>query len=66
MIDCESCAVSKAHEIVLRRLPADKATRPFYCVHIDLFLEIVAYNGDNYIIHFFDEFSQMNEVEIFA
>lgn len=40
--------------------------RPFYRVHIDLFPEIVAYNGHIWTIHFYDEFLRMNEVETFA
>ena len=65
-INCEFYAVSKAYKIILKRLPADKATKPFYYMHIDLFLKIIAYNGDNYIIYFFNEFSRINKVEIFA
>ena len=66
IINCEFYIVSKVYKIVLRKLPTNKTTRPFYRVYIDLFLEIIVYNSDNYIIYFFNEFSQMNEVETFA
>jgi len=66
MIDYESCVVSKVYKIVLKKSPANKAIRLFYYMYIDLFLEIVAYNSNNYMIYIFDEFSWMNKVEIFA
>ena len=66
MIECESCVVSKAYKIVLRKLPASRAIRPFYRVHIDLFLGIMVYNSDVWAIHFFDEFTRMNKVEMFT
>ena len=66
MIKYESYTVSKAYEIISRRPPASRAMRPFYHVHIDLFLGIIVYNSDVWVIHFFDEFTRINEVEMFA
>ena len=40
--------------------------RPFYWVHIDLFLEIVVYNGYIWTIYFYNKFLRINEVETFA
>jgi len=45
MIDYKTYTISKAYKVVLRRAPTNKAIRPFYRVHIDLFPEIVAYNS---------------------
>jgi len=56
IINCKFYIVSKAYKIVLRRLPADKATKPFYCIYINLFLKIIIYNNNNYIIYYFNEF----------
>ena len=33
--ECETCAVSKAHQIISRQ-PAQRAENPFKCVHFDL------------------------------
>ena len=66
MIKYKTYTLSKAYKIVLRRVPTNKAARPFYWVHIDLFLEIMAYNSYIWTIHFYNEFLRINEVETFA
>ena len=58
--------VSKAYKIILRRAPTNKATRPFYRVYINLFLEIVIYNGYIWTIYFYNKFLRINKVEIFT
>ena len=65
-INYKFCVVSKVYKIILKKLPADKATKPFYYVYIDLFLKIIIYNNDNYIIYFFNKISQTNKVKIFV
>ena len=65
-INYKTYTISKAYEIVLRRAPTNKVMRPFYRVHIDLFPEIVAYNGYIWTIYFYDEFLRINKVETFA
>ena len=52
--------------MVLRKAPTNKATRPFYCMHINLFPEIIAYNGYVWTIYFYNKFLQINKVETFA
>lgn len=34
-VECESCGVSKAHEVISRR-PPTRSTVPFYRIHLDL------------------------------
>ena len=61
-VECESCGVSKAHEVISRR-PPTRSSVPFYRIHLDLIPGIVAYNGDKYAVHFLDDATRMNEVE---
>ena len=65
IVECESCGVSKAYEMVLRR----KLTRlavPFYKIHLDLIPRIIAYNGHKYAVYFFDNVTWINEVKTMA
>jgi len=65
-IEYETCAVSKAHKIISRRTPTDKATRPFFRIHVDLIQGIEAYNGHKYAIHFLNDLVRINKVKTFA
>jgi uncharacterized protein YerC len=57
--------VSKAYKVVLRR----KLTRlavPFYRIYLDLIPGIVAYNSHKYVVHFLNNITRINKVEIMA
>ena len=36
IIKYKTYTVSKAYKIILRRIPTDKAIRPFFCIYVDL------------------------------
>ena len=64
-VECESCGVSKAHEVIFRRRPT-RSTVPFYRIHLDLIPGIVVYNGNKYAAHFLDKATRINKVEMIA
>ena len=64
-VECESCGVSKAHKVISRRQPT-RSLVPFYRIHLDLIPGIVAYNGDQYVAHFLDDATRLNDVEAMA
>ena len=53
-VEYESCRVSKAYEIVLRR-PLTRSTIPFYRIYLNLILGIVVYNSDKYVAYFLND-----------
>ena len=61
---CEVCRLSKAHKIVSRRTP-DQATYPFQKVSFDLVTHSPAYNGDHFILHFINSYSNFHKVYTF-
>src|SRR5579862_4653577 len=44
-IDCETCSISKTHQIISRQ-PQARANKPFKKIHFDLIQMTPAYNGD--------------------
>jgi len=57
--------VSKAYKVVLRR----KLTRlvvPFYRIYLDLIPRIITYNSYKYAVHFLNNITRINKVEIMA
>jgi hypothetical protein len=65
MVKCESCGVSKAYKVILRR-PLTRLMILFYRIYLDLIPGIVVYNGDKYAAHFLNNITRMNEVEMIA
>lgn len=63
---CQTCIESRLTKIVSRRPSADKATRPFYRIGIDLIYIVPmaeqCWNGDRYALHAVDEFSKWHEI----
>ncbi len=57
-INCETCSVSKAHQLISRR-PRERATRPYDRLHMDLIHMETAYNGMKYLLHFVDDCTRM-------
>jgi hypothetical protein len=53
-IDCESCSLSKATQIISRQLELEHKTdvKPFEYISWDLIQMDTAYNGDQYISHY--------------
>lgn len=60
-VNCEECAVSKAHAVISRR-PNLPTTRPYQRVHLDLVQLAPAFNGDRWFVHFFCDYTKMNHV----
>ena len=52
---CEVCRTSQAPQQISRRMP-ERATRPFQQVHFDFIQLEEAYNHDNWILHFLDDY----------
>ena len=65
MVECELCSVSKAYKVVFKRY-LTQLTVPFYKIHLDLILGIVIYNGNKYAVHFLNNATRINKVEIIA
>ncbi len=63
--ECETCAVSKAHQIISRR-PAQRANRPFGRVHFDLIEFERGFDGSRYVIHFVDDATRMQWVYLLS
>jgi len=59
--ECETCAVSKAHQIISRR-PARRAEKPFKCVHFNLIEFEEGFDGSRYVLHFTDDLTRMHWV----
>jgi len=64
-VEYESCGVSKAYEIVLRRLPT-RSMVLFYRIHLNLILGIVVYNSDRYAAYFLNDAIRINDVNTIA
>ena len=62
-VEYKLCGVSKAHKVVFRRYLTWSMV-PFYKIHFNLIPGIVVYNGDKYIVHFFNKATRINKVEI--
>ena len=62
-IQCETCSVSKAKEVISRR-PSPRATKPFERVHFDLIQMVEGYDGSKWVTHFLDDYTKMNFVYI--
>jgi len=65
IVEYKLCGVSKAYKVVLRR----KLTRlavPFYRIHLDLIPGIIAYNSYKYTVHFLNDTTRINKVEMIA
>ena len=60
-IQCETCSVSKATEVISRR-PSPRATTPFERVHFDMIQMIEGYDGSKWVTHFLDDYTKMNFV----
>jgi transposase InsO family protein len=56
---CEVCKLTKAQRQISRR-PATRATQLMERVHFDLIQMNTAYNGDNWGLHFLEDFTRMN------
>jgi hypothetical protein len=52
--ECEICAVTKAYQIILRRLTT-RSTTLYERVHFDLVFHQEAYNAHRYTLHFYKE-----------
>jgi hypothetical protein len=67
-MDCTSqtCIESRLTKIISCHSSADKATRPFYRISIDLIYIVPmserCWNGDRYALHAVDEFSKWHEI----
>jgi hypothetical protein len=60
---CETCAISKAHEIVSRRMIKENpAKEPMARVAYDLVQMTLAYNNNQWISHFRDYHTKMDFV----
>ena len=59
--ECETCGVSKAHEVISRRR-SQRAEKPFDRVHWDMIHFAEGFNGDRYASHFLDDKTRMNWV----
>ena len=57
--ECETCAVSKAYQIISRR-PAQRAEKPFEHVYFDLIEFERGFDGSQYVLYFTDDFTQMH------
>lgn len=57
--ECETCAVSKAHQIISRR-PAQRAVKPFERIHFDLMEFERGFDGSRYLVHFTDDLTRMH------
>ena len=64
-VEYESCGVSKAYKVILRRL-LTRSTVPFYRIHLNLILGIVVYNSDKYAAYFLNDTIRINDVDIIA
>ena len=64
-VECKSCGVSKAYEVILRRLPT-RSTVPFYRIYLNLILGIVVYNSDRYAAYFLNDTIRINNVDTMA
>src|SRR5438034_6062659 len=60
-IECETCAVSKAKQIISRQ-PTPTAEKPYERIHWDLIPMTMVYNQDQYISHFVCDKTAMNHV----
>ena len=56
---CSECEGATASQQI-SRVPSQRATKPFERVHFDLIQLELAYNGDQWALHFVDDFSSMN------
>jgi len=54
--ECETCAVSKAHQIISRQL-ARRAEKPFERVHFDLIEFEEGFDSSRYVLYFTDDFT---------
>ena len=57
--------MSKAYEVILRK-PLTWLLVPFYKIYLNLIPGIVIFNGDKYIVHFLNNATRINKVEIMA
>src|SRR5256885_611961 len=56
---CSECQGATASQQI-SRVPPQRASKPFERVHFDLIQLEPAYNGDQWVLHFIDDFSSMN------
>ena len=56
--ECETCAMSKAHQIISRR-PARRVEKPFERVHFDLIEFEEEFDGSRYVLHFTDDLTRI-------
>ena len=61
-VECKSCEVSKAYEVILRRLPT-RLTVPFYRIYLNLILGIVVYKGDKYVAYYLNDIIRINDID---
>ena len=64
-VEYESYGVSKAYEVILRRL-LTWLTVPFYRIYLNLIHKIIAYNSDKYAVYFLNNATRINKVETIA
>jgi hypothetical protein len=65
IVEYESYGVSKAYEVILRRLPT-RSLVPFYRIYLNLMLGIVVYNSNKYAVYFLNDAIRINKVETMA
>jgi len=64
-VECELYRVSKAYEVVSRRPPTWLLV-PFFRIHLNLILGIVAFNSNKYAVYFLNNATRINKVETMA
>lgn len=64
-IECETCALSKAHHIISRR-PRIRSTEAFERVHFDLIQMTQSFDGFTYILHFLCDYTAYHFAYILA
>ena len=56
-IKCEHCATTHAAQVISRRAPERRSSRPFWYIHWDLFDFPSGYDGSNWLLVIKDEYS---------
>ena len=65
MVECKLYGVSKAYKVISRR-PLTWLMVPFFRIHLNLIPRIVAFNSNKYAVHFLNNVTRINKVEMMA
>ena len=61
---CEICAITKAHEIISRRVPDTRSSKPFERIHLDIVPMKEAFNLSQYYVHVNCEYTCVRIVKV--